>query len=207
MRMTQTRRSRPALTLASCSNASNLWGLSAQSLSIRLGTNVGIQLSRRKKEKWVFAQWAWQKNPALKCLWHGGLTIAMVWMKGYWPWNLIFFFWPCSLISQFAPTTVAWFGACDLNQSWKCRRHWPWIVCAVAGEISIFCLMTLNINILSNDPLGCLLRWQEGSWECTKDSRGRTSYPVSGSSSRGILCNCAIVQRMVAFLPLRAILY
>ena len=139
--MTQTRRSRPALTLASCSNASNLWGLSAQSLSIRLGLEQMLEYSWVEEKS--RSEYLW-KNPALKCLWHGGLTIAMVRMKGYWPWNLIFFYWPCRLISQFAPTTVRCFGACHLDQSWKWRRRLPWIII----EISI----RLRTQLLKNKP-------------------------------------------------------
>ena len=45
--------------------------------------------------------------------------------------------------------------------------------------------MTLNamISNISDLPSSCLCHRQEGSWAGTKDSRGRTSYPVRGSST------------------------
>ena len=46
-------------------------------------------------------------------------------------------------------------------------KLWPWI-----PWFPIFLI-----------SLSCLCHWQEGSWAGTKDSRGRTSYPVRGSST------------------------
>ena len=52
-------------------------------------------------------------------------------------------------------------------------RHWPWILC-VLGEISIFWTMIPWVVCASG---------KGAAGPSTKDSRGRTSYPVSGSSS------------------------
>ena len=58
-------------------------------------------------------------------------------------------------------------------------KLWPWI-----PWFPIFLI-----------SLSCLCHWQEGSWAGTKDSRGRTSYPVRGSSTlllSGILQRCTL---------------
>ena len=58
--------------------------------------------------------------------------------------------------------------------------------------------MTLNamISNISDLPSSCLCHGQEGSWAGTKDSRGRTSYPVRGSST---LLLSGILQRLNVF--------
>ena len=60
------------------------------------------------------------------------------------------------------------FFCCD-----QYKRHWPWILCTL-GEISIFWTMI---------PWVVCAGGKGAAGPSTKDSRGRTSYPVSGSSS------------------------
>ena len=86
--------------------------------------------------------------------------------------------------SQLASSAARWVWACDLNQSWFTWKEidlepWP-----CATKYQYFGQRSLELFV----PVA-----RGGSWAGTKDSRGRTSYPVSGSSSTYSVQNAKIM--------------